>query len=277
MKIDILTLFPKMFESVFSESIIKRAKEKGVLDINTHNLRDWATDKHKTVDDTTYGGGAGMVLKVDVIDHALHDLKFKIQNSNFQSNSNVLKLKIQNLKFNNQLPYVVMMTPQGKTFNQQIAKKLSKKQKLIVLCGHYEGFDERVRYLVDEQISIGDYVLTGGEIPAMVLVDAVSRLIPGVLGKTQSHQEESFSMNMFVKNSKFEIRNSKLPTNRWLEFPQYTRPEKYHPISKVYKKALLVPKVLLSGNHKKINQWRVEKSICRSHLGNRCNHHQKCS
>lgn len=242
MKFDILTLFPKMFDSIFEQSIIKRAKEKKLIEINTYNLRNWANDKHKTVDDTPYGGGTGMVLKVDVIDKALANLKSKIVNR---------KSKI------------ILLTPQGKTFTQKKAQSLSQLSNLILICGHYEGFDERVRYLVDEQISIGNYVLTGGEIPAMVLIDAVSRLIPGVLGKNQSHQEESFSMNEFVgKNEKCKLKNENLV----LEYPQYTKPVSYKPISKKYKKNLVVPKILLSGNHQKIKSWRVEKSINKSNI-----------
>lgn len=268
MKIDILTLFPNMFDSVFNESMVKRGQEKGLLEITTHNLRDWANDKHKTaapamrdarrsgrVDDSPYGGGSGMVMKVDVIDRALANLKSKIVNR---------KSKI------------ILLTPQGKTFTQRKARTLASYSNLILICGHYEGFDERVRYLVDEQISIGAYILTGGEIPAMVLVDAISRLIPGVLGKDQSHQIESFSMHSFIGKSKIENLKSKIPTLGWLEYPQYTRPEKYFPISKKYKKALLVPKVLLSGNHQRIHQWRVEKSICRNrhsfHMGSHLHH-----
>lgn len=282
MIINILTLFPEMFESlprlrrsrvierssisqevptesrgsstacvsgelcggVFNQSIIKRAQEKNLLKIKIYNLRDWATDKHKTVDDKPYGGGAGMVMKVEVIDRALHDLKLKTKNE---------KLK------------TILLTPQGKTFNQKKANSLSQLSNLILVCGHYEGFDERVRQLADEQISIGDYVLTGGEIPAMVLVDTIARLIPGVLGKKESSQEESFSMDKFInddrKNLKLEIRNLKLPPSGWLEYPQYTRPESYQPISKKFKRSLKVPKVLLSGHHAQIKNWRVKQII----------------
>jgi len=243
MTINILTLFPKMFESVFNESIIKRAQEKEIIKINIFNLRDWTTDKHKTVDDKPFGGGAGMVLKVDVIDRALHDIKLVAGNC---------KLK------------TILLTPQGKTYNQKVAKSLSKVDNLILICGHYEGFDERVRQLVDEEISIGNYVLTGGEIPAMVMVDSISRLVPGVLGKDESSQEESFSMGDFMHDSKIE--NLKLKIENYLEYPQYTRPESYIPISKKAKNNLLVPKILLSGDHQKIKQWRIEQSIKKSKL-----------
>ena len=215
MKIDILTLFPKMFEGVFSESIIKRAQEKGLVEIKVHNLRDWAEDKRGTVDDRPYGGGVGMVLRVDIIDQALN------------------KLKTENIKHK-----TILLTPQGKVFNQKKAQELTKEKNLILICGHYEGVDERVReHLVDEEISIGDYVLTGGEIPTMAVVDAIVRLIPGVLEKEEATRLESFS-------------------EAKLEHPQYTRPEKY--------KGWKVPKVLLSGDHQKIEKWRKKKSLERT-------------
>jgi len=206
MKIDIITLFPKLFESVFSESLIARAQKQKIAAITIHNLRDWSTDKHKTVDDKPFGGGPGMVLKVDVVDRALRDLP---------------------------AGHKILLTPQGKPFSQPLAKKLAQQKQLILICGHYEGFDERIRDLVDEEISIGDYVLTGGEIPAMVIVDTVVRLLPGVVGKEASLTEESFSQNL-------------------LEYPQYPRPEEYQ--------GKKVPPVLLSGNHAEITKWRAEQS-----------------
>lgn len=217
MIIDILTLFPKMFEGPFSESIIKRAIEKGKVKINIHNLRDWAEDKRKTVDDKPYGGGPGMIIRVDIIDKALSSLKSKVRG---------------------QREKVILLTPSGKLFNQKMAQDLSQYSHLLLICGHYEGVDERVKKLVDEEISIGEYVLTGGELPAMVLVDAVVRLIPGVLGKEESLKEESFSQSGF------------------LEYPQYTRPEIY--------KGMRVPKILLSGNHSKIRKWRLKEAQKRS-------------
>lgn len=241
MKIDILTLFPEMFKSVFSESIIKRAQEKKLIDIKIYNLRDWAQDKHKTVDDSPYGGGAGMVLRIDVLDRAINSLKLKVKNK---------KSKI------------ILLTPQGKRFDQKTAQQLAKEKGLILICGHYEGFDERVRQLVDEEISIGDYVLTGGEIPAMVLTDAITRLIPGVLGKDESSQEESFSMNDLMKELKTV--NCELKTENLLEYPQYTRPETYKPISKKFKRSLAVPKVLMSGNHAEIKKWRLAEAVKKS-------------
>ena len=223
-----------MFKSVFNESIIKRAQEKKLVEINMFNLRDWTTGKHKTVDDSPYGGGAGMVMKVDVIDRAIDSLKSKITDE---------KIKI------------ILLTPQGKKFDQKKAKKLSSCSNLLLICGHYEGFDERIRKLVDEEISIGDYVLTGGEIPAMVIVDAVTRLLPGVLGKDQSSQEESFSMEKLIDKEKI---------GNYLEYPHYTRPTTYAPVSKHYKNKLEVPKILLGGNHAEIEKWRIAQSVNRS-------------
>lgn len=209
MKIDIITIFPDMFSGPFTDSMLKRAQDKKIVDIKIHNLRNWATDKHKTVDDRPYGGGKGMVLKIDVIDKALSSLKKK--------NSKV-----------------ILLSPQGEKYKQSLVQKFSKFDHLILLCGHYEGFDERVRQLIDFEISIGDYVLTGGEIPAMVLVDSIIRLLPGVLDPEAS-SKESFS------------------DGKSLDFPQYTRPEKY--------KNMKVSEILLSGNHKKIDEWRKKKSL----------------
>jgi len=219
MRFEIITIFPKIFESYFSESILKRAQKKGLIKINVHNLRDYAMGKHKTacppkpwrrqVDDKPYGGGPGMIFKLEPIYKAVSSLK---------------KLKIKNLKFKIK-KRVILFSTRGKKFTQKDAKRLSRYDQIILICGRYEGVDERVaKYIADEEISIGDYVLTGGEIPAMIVVDAVSRLIPGVLGKHESLEE--------IKGS----------------YPVYTRPEKFGKWS--------VPKVLLSGNHKKIDQWR---------------------
>jgi tRNA (guanine37-N1)-methyltransferase len=255
MKIDILTLFPKMFGACpakpwrsggpFSESIIKRAQEKGIVKINIHNLRDWATDKRKTVDDKPYGGGPGMVMRVDIIDRALRDLKSEIRNPKSETNS---KLQIPKSK-------TILLTPAGKLFNQKKARSLSQLSNLILICGHYEGVDERVRQLVDEEISIGDYVLTGGELAAAVLVDTVVRLIAGVLGKKESSKIESFSS---VKINEKLAKTYHLSPKSYhvLEYPQYTRPENY--------KGMKVPKILLSGDHKKIAEWRLKKSIERT-------------
>ena len=208
MKFDVLTLFPEMFSSL-EQSIIGRAVENEHISINLINIRDFSTDKHKKVDDTPYGGGAGMVMMPDVIYSAYKSLE-----------SSDAK--------------VIYMSPKGKTLNQEKVEELSKENHLIILCGHYEGIDQRVLdKIVDEEISIGDYVLTGGEIPAMVLIDSVSRYVKGVL-KEDSIKEESFS-------------------NGLLEYPQYTRPEIFQ--------GERVPEVLLSGNHQEIDKWRKEKSL----------------
>ena len=208
MKFDVLTLFPEMFE-ILNQSIIGKAIEKELIDINLINIRDFSKDKHKKVDDTPYGGGAGMVMKPDVVYDA------------YQS------IKDRNAK-------VIYMSPQGKPLNQDKVEEFSKESHLIILCGHYEGIDQRVLdKIVDEEISIGDYVLTGGEIPAMVLIDSVSRYVEGVL-KEDSIKEESFS-------------------NGLLEYPQYTRPEVFE--------GMKVPEILLSGHHENIEKWRKEKSL----------------
>jgi len=215
MKVDIVTIFPEVFKVVFKTSIIGRAQKKRLVKINIHNLRKWAKDKYKSVDGKPFGGGPGMVMKIEIIDKALKDLKSK--------NSKV-----------------ILLTPQGKKFEQKIAQGLSRQKHLILLCGHYEGVDERVRqYLVDEEISIGDYVLTGGEIPVMVIIDSVVRLLPGVVGNEESIVDESFSGE-----------------KKRLEYPQYTRPENYE--------GWQVPKVLMSGNHRKIEDWRKKESIKRT-------------
>ncbi len=208
MKFDVLTLFPEMFESL-NQSIIGKGKEKGLIDINLVNIRDFSKNKHKQVDDTPYGGGAGMVMKADVVYDAYKSL-------------NITKAK------------VIYMSPQGKVLNQSKVQALAEEEHIILLCGHYEGIDQRVLdEIVDEEISIGDYVLTGGEIPAMVLIDSVSRYVDGVI-KKESTKEESFS-------------------NGLLEYPQYTRPETFLNSK--------VPEVLLSGNHQNIEKWRRQKSL----------------
>lgn len=226
MKIDILTLFPHIFNGYLSESIMKRAQEAGVIEIAVHNLRDWTTDKHKTVDDTPYGGGPGMVLKVDVIDRALADLRSQATGDRLQ---------------------VILLTPQGQPFTQGVAQVLSQTDHLILVAGHYEGFDERVRALVDQEISIGDYILTGGELPALVITDAVARLLPGALGTDASSDEESFS----IQHPEFGM---------LLEYPHYTRPETYTPMSRPELGELTVPARLTSGDHGKIAEWRLAQS-----------------
>jgi len=213
MRIEILTLFPGMFEGVFGESIIKRARKKGKVDIRVHNLRDWTDDKHRKVDDKPFGGGPGMVIKPQPLFDAVGDLKTGLSR-------------------------VVLMTPQGKTLNQSVAKKISGYKHIIIVCGHYEGIDERFRKkLVTDEISLGDFVLTGGEIPAMALVDSLVRLVPGVVGDRDSLEFESFASGL-------------------LEYPQYTRPAEF--------RGLRVPGVLLSGDHDKIDAWRREMAIKRT-------------
>lgn len=217
---DILTLFPNMFEPVLNESIIKKAREKELIKVELHNLRDFAEDAHKTVDDTPYGGGTGMVLKVDVIDKAIQSIKSKILDLRSQKEGGK--------------PTVILLSPQGEKFSAKMAKELAAESNLILVCGHYEGFDERVReHLIDRQISIGDYVLTGGELPAMVLVDAISRFVPGVLPEG-APDEDSHSLEIDGEPA--------------LEYPHYTKPVEYN--------GWKVPDVLLSGNHAEIAKWR---------------------
>ena len=217
MKFDIITIFPKIFDSYFNESILKRAQDKKIIDINVHNLRDYTTDKHKTVDDTPYGGGAGMILKVEPIYNCVQAIK----NSNTKQ-----KEKTR----------IVLFSAKGKKYDQKDAERLSKYDNLILICGRYEGVDERVaKNIADEEISIGDYVLTGGEIPAMTLIDSVSRLLPKVLGNKKSLDEESFSK--FNGESGFSV-----------EYPQYTKPSEFNKWK--------VPNILLSGDHQKIREWR---------------------
>ena len=222
MTFDVITLFPEMFSGPFDYSIIQRAQNKSLVTINLHNLRDFAIDARGSVDDRPFGGGVGMILRVDVIAAALRGIKN-------------LKLKIKNSR-------TVLLDPRGKTFNQSKAREFAKLDQLVLVCGRYEGVDQRVKdHLVDESLSIGDYVLTGGEIPAMVIVDAVTRLLPGVLQKAEATEIESFS-DQFPATS-----------NQQLEFPQYTRPEEFN--------GWKVPEVLLSGNHAKIKNWRLKRVI----------------
>jgi len=230
MRIDILTIFPKMFAPILNESIIKRAQAKGKVEIFVHNLRDFSVDKHRKVDDRPFGGGPGMVMRPEPIFRAVeYILRYA---SCVMRHASKGRHKTQDTRHKTQ---IILLSPQGKRLNQKIAKKLSRCKHLIFICGHYEGVDERVRKrLVNEEISIGDYVLTGGELPAMVVVDCVVRLIPGVLGEKKSLHFESFEGNL-------------------LEYPQYTRPANY--------KGMRVPPVLFSGNHKKIEEWRKKQAI----------------
>ena len=220
MNFDILTLFPEMVENGLNTSIIGRAKEQGTISIKAHNIRDYTKDKHKKTDDYPYGGGAGMLMQVQPVYDCFLAVKENIE------------------KEGKKPPRVIYVTPQGKTFTQSLAEEFAKEDNLVFLCGHYEGVDERVlEEIVTDYVSIGDYVLTGGELPAMVMIDAVSRLVDGVLNNEESAQTESFH-------------------NCLLEYPQYSRPEEW--------RGKRVPDVLLSGNHKKIEEWRLEQSIQRT-------------
>lgn len=217
MKIDVLTLFPEMFTGVISSSIIKRAIDDNKIEINLHNFRDYSKDIHHKVDDTPYGGGCGMILTCQPIFDCVNDLK-------------------------DDESTVILLTPDGTPYKQELANNLVKLKHLIIICGHYEGFDDRIRSICDMEISIGDYVLTGGEIPAMVLIDSVTRLIDGVINK-ESYQNDSFY-------------------NGLLDYPQYTKPREYN--------GLKVPDVLLSGNHKEIEKYRIEAALEKTRI-RRCN------
>lgn len=212
MKFDVLTLFPGMFEGPLTESILKRAREKGLIEVGLHNIRDYAVDKHSVTDDYPYGGGAGMVMKVEPLAACIEQAQAKSPRAR-----------------------VILTTPRGRSFTHAVAEELAQEDALIIICGRYEGVDERVRELfVDDEISLGDFVLTGGELAAMVIIDAVSRFVPGVLGSEESAVNESFADGL-------------------LEYPQYTRPPEF--------RGLEVPKVLLSGNHREIEKWRRQRSL----------------
>lgn len=231
MKFDIITIFPDLFKGFLTESLLARAQKKKLLTIKTYDLRKWTNDKHKTVDDRPYGGGAGMVLKIEPIFRAVSSIKCQ-----------VLRGKKK------QKTRVVSLSAKGKTFTQKDARRLAKYEQLIFICGRYEGVDERVaKYIADEEISIGNYVLFGGEVASMVVIEAVSRLIPGVVQKEES-----------VKNESFSDKGAKIK-----EHPQYTRPEIFKPKAlslKLKARNWKVPKVLLSGDHKKIAEWRKKQS-----------------
>lgn len=215
MTFHLITIFPEIFNSYINESILKRAQEKKIIRFKIHNLRDWTSDKHKSVDDTPYGGGAGMLLKIEPLYRALQAIK-KI--------SRIKRVKRK----------IILLAASGKTWNQALAQKYSKLEELIFICGRYEGVDARIREFIDEEISVGDYVLTGGELPALTIIDSIARLRPGVLGNKESLLEESHAQNGLS------------------EYPQYTRPE----IFRVGRKKYPVPSVLLSGDHEKIKKWR---------------------
>jgi tRNA (guanine37-N1)-methyltransferase len=306
MRFDILTIFPHIFDSYFGESILKRAQESGRIEIAVHNIRDWATDKHKTTDDIPYGGGAGMVMKIQPIFDALNALKQQETSNKEQVRTDDNLRPTTNDKqpatHNNQNDKgpdsssvvgrrssvrTILFSAKGKEFTQRDAERLAKCDRLIMICGRYEGVDERVaEHLIDEEFSIGEYVLTGGEIPAMIVVDSVSRLLPGVLGNEESLREESFSLGDRlqvtgdragdrvqgtggragdrVQGTGYSGGNAELgkeservldptskfqlPTSEFREYPHYTRPEEFN--------GWKVPEVLLSGNHKEIEKWR---------------------
>ena len=223
LQLDIITIFPKLFDGFTSEALINRAQKKKIISIRVNNLRNWVQDKHKTIDDKPYGGGVGMVLMVEPIMKAVKEIKKKSRNK---------KTK------------VIVFSAKGKKLNQAMARRFSKLNHIIMIAGRYEGIDERVaKYIANEEVSIGDYVLFGGEVPAMVMIEAVTRLLPGAVGKQKSIEDESF------KNAKGVVKKQ---ITRFLEYPHYTRPESI----KINGKIRIVPKVLLSGNHKKIEAWR---------------------
>src|SRR5205085_670478 len=216
MRIDVLTLFPEICRAPLSQSMMKRAQECGALDLHIHNIRDWATDKHRSVDDAPFGGGPGMVMRPEPVFAAVEEVTEKASNAELGQ------------------PKVILMSPAGRLFDQKLARELSSEQHLAIICGHYEGIDHRVvEHLVDEEVSIGDYVLTNGAIAAVVLIDAIVRLMPGVLGDEQSAHDDSFREGL-------------------LEAPQYTRPAEFRDWK--------VPEILLSGNHSEISKWRKEQA-----------------
>lgn len=256
MKIEVLTLFPKMFESPFEESIINRAIKNKLLELKVHNLRDWAIDSYGSVDDKPFGGGVGMLIRPDVVYKALKQIsnaEFLLSNENIEKKQKDNKTKIKNKQ------KIIMMSARGIRFDQEKAEELAKLDNIVLLAGHYEGFDQRIGdFMVDEEISIGDYVLTGGELPAMVIIDSVVRLLPGVLGKDISSETESFSK---IKIDGLDVRA--------IEYPQYTRPSNFMGIK--------VPDVLLSGDPKKISKWQSEQ--IKKSLEQRCgqeNNSKKC-
>lgn len=243
---DIITIFPDIFDSYFNESILKRAQQRGLIKIKIYNLRKWATGKHKSVDDRPYGGGPGMVMRADVIYRAIQ----KVIGQPRRLVGSGLRPKAS------EKSKIILLSAAGQQFDQKMAYRLAKTKRLIFICGRYEGVDARVEKMVDEKISVGPYVLTGGELPAMTIVDAVVRLIPGVI-RVESLKEESFSMEIprQVRDARFS--NSAKGGEKIGEYPQYTRPEILTFREKGAKiKALKVPSVLLSGNHQKIKAWR---------------------
>ena len=240
MTFHIITIFPKIFDSYFNESIIKRALKKDLINIKVHNLRDWTSDLHKTVDDSPFGGGAGMVMKIEPLYRALRDITLFNKGGRLARRSLGVGGGISSK--------TILLSAKGKTWNQQKAKKYSKLKNVILICGRYEGVDERITKFIDEEISIGDYILTGGEIGALTIIDSITRLLPGALGNSESAKNESHAIPGI------------------LEHPQYTRPKVFFPspltrgargvLTDGKFKSYRVPKILLSGHHKKIEEWR---------------------
>ncbi|GIP46695.1 tRNA (guanosine(37)-N1)-methyltransferase TrmD [Paenibacillus sp. DXFW5] len=230
MRVDVLTLFPEMFAGVFGSSILGKAREKGIVSLNAINFRDYAGNKHGSVDDTPYGGGGGMVLKPEPIFRAVEDLLGQPASEEaFEPSIQVAPKRA---------PRIILMCPQGETFTQKKAEELAQEDHLVFICGHYEGYDERIReHLVTDELSIGDYVLTGGELPAMVVIDSVTRLLPGVLGNETSAVTDSFSTGL-------------------LEYPHYTRPVEF--------RGWKVPEILLSGHHANVDEWRRQEALRRT-------------
>jgi tRNA (guanine37-N1)-methyltransferase len=234
MQYHILSIFPNILDSYLNESILKRAQANGIIKIYKHDLRDWTSDKHKTVDDTPYGGGAGMVMKVDVLHKALCAIESRIMNHESgiedKSINHDSEFMIHDSK-------IILLSAKGKKWNQKLAREYAKLDNIIFVCGRYEGVDERITKFIDEEISIGDFVLTGGELGAAIIIDSITRLLPGALGNADSAVSESHT------------------TEGMLEYPQYTRPEVFEVLGKKYK----VPKILLGGNHAEIEIWRKSK------------------
>lgn len=228
MTFQLLTIFPKMFDSYLNEGILRRASDKKIVKFKIHNLRDWTSDKHRTVDDAPYGGGAGMLMKIEPLYQAIKDLK---------KTKKLTKLTKKSTKRK-----IILLSAGGRKWNQSLAKKYSKLDELIFICGRYEGVDARIKNFIDEEISVGDYVLTGGELPALTIIDSITRLLPGVLGNKESIIEESHSEDGVN------------------EYPQYTRPEIFTVGAKKYK----VPAVLLSGDHKKVKEWQEKNYLTKN-------------
>lgn len=241
MRVDVLTLFPEMFAGVFGSSILGKARDKGLVSLNAINFRDYSGNKHGSVDDTPYGGGGGMVLKPEPIFHAVEDLLGQHAGGETAGLSGVEEPAVDPgfaLNASVRPPRIILMCPQGETFTQKKAEELAQEDHLVFICGHYEGYDERIReHLVTDELSIGDYVLTGGELPAMVVIDSVTRLLPGVLGNETSAVTDSFSTGL-------------------LEYPHYTRPVEF--------RGWKVPDILLSGHHANVDEWRRKEALRRT-------------